>query len=271
MSRISNASSSASGAQGLHRAVQILREVSTRERQGARLVDIADALTLERPTAHRILKALLNEGLLRQDADTQRYHLGAQVYELGLCVSPRFHLRDICAPLLARLASETGDSIYLVVRSGFDIVCLSHMEGSFPIRTTTLVGGGRRPLGVGAGSLALLMTFDDAEIDHIIEVNAARFARFGAQTPARLRAAIERSRAQGYAVNDEDVLPGVSAIGMVIAQPGSQPYAAVSIAAISSRMQGERREALAQSLRKEVEAFAPAAAAVAPFWNARDS
>ncbi|HZQ60400.1 MAG TPA: IclR family transcriptional regulator C-terminal domain-containing protein, partial [Casimicrobiaceae bacterium] len=147
----------------------------------------------------------------------------------------------------------TGDSVFLVVRSGFDSVCIERIEGSYPITARTLDVGGRRPLGSGAGSLAILINLPEPEMERVIEVNTPRFREFGHLTLERLRSAIRISRRVGYAVNDEDVLANVGAIGMPLrlGQTGT-PYAAVSIAGIASRFAGRRREELAQSLAKEL-------------------
>jgi DNA-binding IclR family transcriptional regulator len=207
------------GTQSIHRAITILREIAARSQMGLRLADIADALALERPTAHRIVKGLVAQGMVAQDPVTKRYRLGHVVYELGLAATPHYNLKEICQPALHRLAEKSGDSVFLVARSGLDAVCIDRIEGSYPIQTRTLNIGGRRPLGIGAGSVALLMAMTPAEIDHAINANAARFATFSQLTPDRLRKALKLSTETGYAINIEDVLPGVTAIGMAIRPP----------------------------------------------------
>jgi DNA-binding IclR family transcriptional regulator len=240
------------GTQSISRAIAMLREIAARGAEGMRLVDVAAATKLERPTAHRIIKGLAAEGMVMQDPETRRYHLGHLAYELGLAAIPRFNLREMCEPALKRVAEKTGDSVFLFVRSGLDGVCIDRVHGSFPIKAYMLEVGGRRPLGVGAGSLALLMALPEGDIERIIETNAPRFASTGQLTAKRLQRAILRSRQAGYAINDEDVLPGVSAIAVPIVPKSGLPYAAVSIAGIASRFAGQRREELARILVREV-------------------
>lgn len=243
------------GTQSVHRAVTILMEVAARNMRGLRVYEIAALMGLERPTAHRIVKGLAAQNMLTQDPDSKAYKLGPLVYELGLAASPHYNLRETCAPTLKRLAEKTGDSAFLVARSGFDAVCLDRVEGSYPISARTLDVGGRRPLGVGAGSLAILVALPQDEIERVIEVNSPRFAAFGNQTPQRLRNAIRQSRAAGYAINNQDVLDGVGAIGIALRPRRGSAYVAVSLAGIASRFTGPRREELAQLLAKEVRAL----------------
>ncbi|HUY01758.1 MAG TPA: helix-turn-helix domain-containing protein, partial [Rhodocyclaceae bacterium] len=54
------------GTQSIERAAQVLRIIASRNSVGLRLVDISKQAKLARPTAHRILKCLMVEGLVRQ-------------------------------------------------------------------------------------------------------------------------------------------------------------------------------------------------------------
>lgn len=255
------------GTQSVHRAISILRELATQGQHGLRLVDIAAAMDLERPTAHRIVKGLMAQGMIMQDQASKRYRLGHLVYELGLAAAPHFTLREVCQPSLQRIAEKTGDSVFLLVRSGHDSVCIDRAEGDFQIKARTLDIGVRRPLGVGAGGLSLLMSLPETDMEQVIALNTPRFGAFGKLTAERLHNAIRRSRKAGYSINDEDVLPGVAAIGTVIRPREGAPYAAVSIAGIVSRVTGDRREELAQLLLKEVRALEKKLNALESAWG----
>jgi len=239
------------GTQSIRRAVSILKEISMYGQRGVRLVDIANTMQLERPTVHRIIRGLVSQGMVVQDPTSKLYRLGPVVYELGIAASPYHNLREICQPALRRLADRSGDSVYLVVRSGMDTVCFDRLEGSYPIKTQTLEIGARRPLGSGAGSLAIMLELPQDEIDRVIEVNASRYSLFGLMTPDRLRDSLEKSREAGYAINEEDVLPGVVAIGAPLKNADGTCYAGISIAGISPRLAEPRRGELASILQKE--------------------
>ena len=152
------------------------------------------------------------------------------------------------------------------MRSGLDAVCIDRLEGSYPIQARTLDVGGRRPLGCGAGGLALLLELTDDEIERVIVTNTSRLASIGHMTPDRMRAAVRKSRKAGYAVNEEDVLPGVSAIGVSIRPKNGPAYAAISIAGISARFEGARREELAALLMKEVKVLGRRLEAQSAAW-----
>jgi DNA-binding IclR family transcriptional regulator len=239
------------GTQSIRRAVSILKEISVYGQAGIRLVDIAAAMQLERPTVHRIVRGLMSQGMVLQDPKSKLYSLGPVVYELGLAAAPFNNLREICQPALRSLADRSGDSVYLVVRSGMDTVCLDRLEGSYPIKTQTLDIGTRRPLGSGAGSLAILLEMPDDEIEQVIKINASRYAMFGSLTTDRLRQSIAKSREAGYAINENDVLSGVVAIGAPLRNADRTCHAGISIAGIAPRLAESRRTELAHMLLKE--------------------
>ena len=240
------------GTQSIQRAALLIRLIASRSGPGSRLADVVQHSQLERSTVRRMLKCLAEEGFVRQDAETRRYALGPLVFELGLAAAPQFNLVDICRPALARLAETTGDTVFLTVRSGYDSVCIDRKEGSFPIKALTLDVGTRRPLGAGAGGLALLMALPDAEVNAIVNANAVRLRGYNNLTVPSLIGMLKRARELGYALNDIHITAGATSIGLSIISRYGQPFAAISIGAISSRMSAERQKKVAAMLRREV-------------------
>jgi len=246
---------SPSGTQSIQRAARLLRELAARNRQGMRLIDVAQSSGLQRPTVHRMLKCLAAENLVSQDPQSRRYFLGPLVFELGITAGPRFNIRDLCADALDRIAAETGDTVFLTIRSGDDSLCVDRREGAFPIKTFTVDVGVRRPLGVGAGSLAILTALPEEEIEEVVARIASRLPAFGRLTAAELLALVKRARKVGYVLNDVRTLSGVTAIGAPIFDPSGRPIAAISVSAITSRMTTTRQRELAEILRREIRAI----------------
>lgn len=240
-----------SGSQSIQRASALLQAVASRGLAGARLVELARHTGLERPTAHRILKSLIAERLLVQDGG-RRYQLGPLIFEMGLSAGPQANIRQLCEPVLAGIAERSGDTVFLTVRSGFDSICVDRKEGGFPIKTLTLDIGTRRPLGVGAGGIALLMSLSDGEAERIITSNTPRLIYHGSLSVSALLEMVRRARRLGYALNDMQATPGAISIGLPIPNPSGSPIAAVSIGAIASRMTPERQAELVADLQRQV-------------------
>lgn len=193
------------GSQSVDRAAKLLSLVG-RQLDGMSLSAVVEKSGLNKPTVRRLLLALIRAGLLEQDDRDRRYYIGEEAYVLGTLASTRHGLLRLATESLHRLAQKTSDSCFLSVRRGASSVCLHREEGSFPIRTHALQAGFVHPLGVGAGSLAMLAALPDEEVSSVLEQNAAVLEeQFPMLAPDELRRRVELTRAQGHAVN-----PGLS-------------------------------------------------------------
>ena len=240
------------GLQTLDRAVTVLRALGGGGEEGLRLIDLQHLARLTKPTTHRLLAALVDHGLVMHDAASRRYRLGRELAILGWSVAQRQHdLRTVAMHSAALLAEETGDTVFVNVRSGFDTVCIERHTGSYPIKALTVDVGTRRPLGVSAGGLALLAALPPADSDAILDAVAERIPAHSRATPAQLRAAIRDARKVGYAVSNGFVLEGVRALSVAIRDFRGEPIAAIGIAAILPRIPNSRIAELARLLDRE--------------------
>lgn len=244
--------SAPAGAQTISRAIRALKLLASHShaKDGMRLVDLAQALQLERPTAHRLLKALLVEGMVVQEPGSRRYSLGPLAFELGLAAAHRFNLRDACAPVLATLAQQTGDTAFLFVRSGNDAVCLSRVRGEHPEQAPAVPVGSRQPLGVSAGGLALLSSLAPDEVDRIVREVDPRLSVYGELDADEIRQLCAQARREGYAWIANRAVPGVGAVGLAVTSPNGTPVAAVTVAASLSRMNEARVQQILPLLRQ---------------------
>jgi DNA-binding IclR family transcriptional regulator len=243
----------ANGTQTVQRAAFLLRLLTSHNRLGLRLVDVAAMTQMERPTVHRILQGLIAEGLVAQDRATKKYHLGPLLYEMGLAASPRYQLRDICQPHLQAVAESTGDTVFLMVRSGFDSVCVDRKDGGFRVRVSARDVGQRRPLGLGCAGLVLLAALPDETVERIIAVNDQRQAYSTETITVReLRRRIRLTREMGYVAKTVDGAPGASAIGLVIPDTLQEPPGAITVTALSPRLSGPRKDEVLSMMRRAV-------------------
>jgi DNA-binding IclR family transcriptional regulator len=242
----------AGGAQSIDRAATLLLLVGRAGPFGARLSELVEQCDLAKPTVRRILLALVRAGLLDQDPETRRYYIGPEIYVLGTLASTRFGIHPISLRSLVRLSQETGDTAFLSVPRGVYSICVHREEGPYPIRIHALHAGDRHPLGVGAGSLALLSALPDHEVKEVVAANADILADNYPQHPPKvLLAMVQEARAKGYALNPGMLLPGSWGIGVAIRGQDGRPIGALSIAAIESRLGKDRQQKLAELLTKE--------------------
>lgn len=214
---------------------RILRVLSTP--LPLRLADIAGGSGVNKATALRLLETLIAEGFVVRDEATKRYALGDEAIALGIAMQGRDHIRDRARPALLRLAALTGDTLLLSTRSGIDSVCIDREFGSFPIRASYLELGMRRPLGVGAGSLALLAWLPDDEVGAVLSlIEPTLKARYPKISTHLLRSEVANARQRGYALLLDVVVDQMGGIGVPVRGSDGKPVAAISLAALSSRI-----------------------------------
>lgn len=237
--------------QGIERTAAILRALGRNFRSGARLTDIAAATELSKSTVHRLLNGLVQVGFVEHDPQAGVFHLSFDLFVLGSAAANRHGIVEIARPSLTRLEQRTSDTVFLSARSGIEAICIDRCEGSFPIKALTLNVGDRRPLGIGAGSLALLAFLPDAEVEHAIEGNLSRLGSYPRYSGPLLHDMVARTRRLGYAINDGNIIPEMFAVGAPILGRDRRPVAALSVAAIAGRVKGDRRTNLIEWIRSE--------------------
>jgi DNA-binding IclR family transcriptional regulator len=214
---------------------RLLRVLSTPH--PLRLADICASTGLHKSTALRLLEALAQEGFVERDAGTKRFILGEESLLLGLAMQARDHVSKRARPWLVRLAALSGDTIILSARRGNEAVCVDREFGTYPIRANYLDIGSRRPLGVGAGSMALLAWLPESEASAILaEIAPAVEARYPRVDRALLEAEMGQAPARGHSMLLDVVVERMGGIGVPVFGSDGKPVAALSIAALTERI-----------------------------------
>jgi len=236
------------------RAARVLDVLADRP-QGAALTDVVSQTAFTKTTAHRVLASLQEINYVFQEPATRTYRLATRLGEL----SRRASMIDVGAMAsrgMDRLAEITEDTVFLSVPEGPVSVCVARRVGAYPIRTLTLDRGDRRPLGVGAGALALYCALPDAARQAASKVNRLWLDEYGfdADRLERSHAAFERT---GYARNDGSVVSAMSAIALPILTGPGHAVAALAVGAINERMGDDRiADVILPALREEAKRLA---------------
>ena len=152
-----------------------------------------------------------------------------------------------------RLASQTGDTVFLMARNGFNTVCVDRQEGTYMIDSLTGSVGGQIPLGVGPASQVILALMHGARSRRRDHANAPQYGRFnGLSTSGRSAPACPVIRAQGFAVDNGQLVEGISALAVPIVLGGGDVAGSIAINMTSARLRPERMETLLALLRSEV-------------------
>ncbi|MGO1823609.1 MAG: IclR family transcriptional regulator [Brevibacterium aurantiacum] len=250
------------GAQSIQRALTLLNLVGLiagERSNGASLSEVASISGRPKASVHRMLQALIAMGYVER-LDEGGYRLGVQSQILGQLAQKSVDpLVTESESSLLRLAELSQDTAFLTLRTGSYSICARLEEGFGEILNNALSVGDRHPLGIGAGSLAILSELSPAEVDAQFEANAQIFAeRYPKVSIAALRDIIDRARVDGFVHNPGLFAQGSWAVGVPLKGRGSRSRAALSIASVPDRVTGARVERLVALLRREAKTIAEA-------------
>ena len=237
------------------RALGLVRVLASGDPAGMRLIDVARQAGCSQPAAHRALRDLATEGFVEQAKGGKRYRLALDFFVLASRAGHTDGLRDLARPALLRLSSTLTDTVFLLVRSGYDAVCLDRVEGPFPIRSFTGDIGGKVPLGLGQGSPTILAHLTEGERDAVIRYNMPRLLDRGLFDEAVLRNMLEVARHQGWMDIDTGLIPGMAGVGVPVFDSRGHVVAALSVGTLSNRLRPNRLPGIVNLLKAEAEAL----------------
>lgn len=237
------------------RAAAILRAVGSARGDGVTTTAVARTAAIPRATAHRMLTALAEQGLIDRAPSTSLWFLGPEVYLLGSVATSRYDAAPVADDILQDLADDTGESAFLSARRADESVCVSAVEGSFPLRSHVLYPGKRFPLGVASAGLVMLAHLSDAESREYLDRTDLEAAWGSTHSRAAIEGRIQHTRISGYAVNPGLVVEGSWGVGAAVFNELGQPQWALSLTGVEARIGRDRTELLGETLLRAAHAL----------------
>jgi DNA-binding IclR family transcriptional regulator len=238
------------GAQAIRRALAVLRILAAGREDGVPLVEVVRATGLTRPTVHRIVHVLIEEGIVERHDKTGRYAIGNQVPELALARARPSRLLIAANPSLQRASTEIGDTLFLTVRTGNDTLCVDRRIGIYPIQVLSIEVGARRPLGVSSAGVAILAAMPSQDARKIVAANEKRFEAYRTDA-ATVLGQVTAARRLGYGMREIGLVQGTKSISTWIKTPDGRPAAAMTVSAVRTRLGPRREQEVAEILLRE--------------------
>lgn len=236
--------------QTVGRIFSVLRVIAAESGAGLRLTEISNRTQLHLATAHRLLRALALERAVVYDPFSHLYHIGhdfLQQQDETLDQRVKNHFK----PVLHRVSELTGDTVFLLTRHGLDALYIYSVHGLYPSGPLPLDIGGRRPLGVGAGSLVLLASSTAKELARTVDANEERYLRYST-TAQKVKSMLRAYRRDSYAFTSDTVVRGLSAVGVPLHDDQGAIVAAISVLSTTERLSTEQQHQTVRCIRSEV-------------------
>ncbi|MGB9965641.1 IclR family transcriptional regulator [Halobacterium hubeiense] len=200
--------------------------------------ELAEHLGLPTSTVFDHLRTLENEGFVTSDDDG--YQVGARFLEIGGYARKQDPLYAVAEPEIQKVAHQTGEHANLVIEEFGKAVFYAKAEGEDAFQLDTHVGKHVHLSTTSAGK-AILAEYPDEKIHAILDEHGLPEVTEHTVTDRdQLFEEIEECRERGYAIDDEERIPGVRCVGAAITGDDGRVLGAVSVSGPKSGMQDER-------------------------------
>ena len=222
--------------QSLERGLAILG-CFTPKRPVLGIADIADDLGMSRSTTHRYVITLVALGYLEQGA-SRKYRLGLRVTDLGMSALNSTGLREHAHPYLDELRRRSSYTVSLGVLDDTDVLYVDRarsLRRGQDQNSLDLQPGSRLPAHTTAmGKLLLANLPDEDQRSVLASIKLTKPAPNTIASKKALREELDEVHEEGFAVNDEELAPGLFAIAAPVRNEARDVVAAVSLSAPSS-------------------------------------
>ncbi len=225
---------SPTGAQSVLRAIRLLKAFTLDKRERD-IRGLAEETGLRRGTVHRLVAALVSEGLLTKAADKGKYRLGPTAAVLGVRALRSSALRESAHPELVKLARQTGETATLEVLTEGKMLILDEVLGDRLVSASPSLGTAWELHATSTGK-ALLATFSKSRFEASIAEALPRFTDKTLTGRDEWVCELETITERGFAIAWEELEAGYAAVGAVVRTPMEDARAALSVGGPSDRL-----------------------------------
>lgn len=219
--------------QSLARGLQILDMFADSE-QGLGVTEVAAALDIDKSSASRLIKTLVNHGYVQPEAGSRRYVLGKRLHTISWQILNRIPVREQAKPYLYRLVIQTGECAHTAVYSQGKALVIDDVEAEASLR---VVGKTGRLLYLHCTAVGKsLLAFSDFPLPDELPVCMPNTIT----NQEVLREHLAQIRQQGYAYDDEENEPGVRCIAAPVYDVTGMLVATIGISGPTVRLTPER-------------------------------
>lgn len=217
--------------QSLAKGFRVL-EAFTAQQPELTLAEVARRADIDNATAFRFLNTLVQTGYVERVPDARLFRLTTKVLDLGFNAIAHSDLRSQARPILRSLIGEINEAASIGVLDGANIIYIERIQAGLARLGVDTRIGSRVPAYATAIGHAALAWLPRASQIAILEAQPR--PRLTATTQTKLDALLARFvevKARGYAVSDQETVPGLYVLAAPILDSDGVPLAGISIAA----------------------------------------
>jgi IclR family pca regulon transcriptional regulator len=212
-----------------------LLSLFTSERPAMRVKDLVALSGIPMPTVFRLVATLQEEGYLERTVDGM-VRPGTGVLALGFAAMRGLDLVQTSEASLRELAATTGETVNLGVLYGDQVLFVARVPRANVALAADIRVGSTVPAVFSSIGKVILAHLSEEEFDRRISEESFRgtWGPRAVRTKNALKVQLAAARADGYLVQRDEAIPGLSSIAAPVRQAGEVVVAAVNIAVPSA-------------------------------------
>ena len=219
---------------GLDKGLQVI-EAFNQERSRLTISEVAERTGLSRAAARRYLITLAHLGYARHDDKV--FSLTPKVLRLGQSYLHSARLPRIVQPQLYRLAYSLGEAASAGILEEDQLVCVAAVSAG-KVVSATLQPGTRVSAFWTANGRVMLASLPPAQLDdYLARLSVEPLTEYTIVNKDRLAVEIDRTRAQGYALVNQELELGLRTIAVPLRNFRGETVAAMNVSLQAVRME----------------------------------
>jgi DNA-binding IclR family transcriptional regulator len=211
--------------------------------------EVANYLGFNRAGSHRFLATLKELGYAEKTAEN-RYRLTFKIFRMGTRVADRFTIRQTARPLMSELSQAFKETINLGYLDGSEVLHIDKIDSREVLRMDSPLGS-RAPAYCTALGKSILAFLPDDERNRILAT--IELKPHGPKTitsKEALKKEFENIRANGYAVDNEELSKGLRCVAAPIFDHTGMSRFSISVAGPVSRVTSSRVKEIQKEVRR---------------------
>jgi len=215
---------------------------------------LATKLGLAKSTVHRLASTLVEYDILEQNRENGKYRLGLALFELGTLVRRKMDVMSEAQQQIHALADLTGETVQLAILDHLSVLYIRIRESRQAVRMSSGLGS-RAPAHCTSVGKALLAYQPPEIVKQVLDLGLKRYTPNTIIEPAALVDELAQVKSRGYAIDDEEIEPGLRCVAAPIRDHSGEVVAAISVAAPIQRMTKKAVQATVPSVQASAEAI----------------
>jgi DNA-binding IclR family transcriptional regulator len=232
----------------VERALAMLEAVA-QESDGLSNAEISRKLQIPKSSASYILRTLEKQAYLKRDAETGKYRVGLKILSLSRGALSGIDVREVALPIMRHLMEKTNLTCHLAILDGPEAVYIEKVEPQGFIRMDTWVGRRMRVHATSVGK-ALVAHIPQARLEKILsDRGMEKRTPKTITTVPRLLKDLEKVRAQGYAMDDEENNLGARCLGAPVFNQSGAIEASIGLSGTTNQVNAQTMPRILEALK----------------------